>query len=181
MNTAVGELVTAAQAGDKSAWVEIVHEFEELVWRVARSHRLNEADALDVCQSTWLKAATKLDTLREPARFAGWITTIAERESLSLIRRLDRERPHNEVEVLGGAQTTDDAEQPLLERELIGRLRKAFAQLPQACRNLLALLTTDPPTTYKRVSELLAIPIGSIGPNRQRCLSQLRTTLATVA
>ena len=36
----------------------------------------------------------------------------------------------------------------------------------------------DPPPTYQDVARTLALPIGSIGPTRQRCLAQLRTMLA---
>jgi DNA-directed RNA polymerase specialized sigma24 family protein len=35
----------------------------------------------------------------------------------------------------------------------------------------------DPPASYAEISEQLALPIGSIGPTRSRCLARLRVLL----
>jgi DNA-directed RNA polymerase specialized sigma24 family protein len=40
------------------------------------------------------------------------------------------------------------------------------------------LLAEDPPRSYREISELTGMPIGSIGPTRARLLARLRTTLA---
>ena len=53
-------------------------------------------------------------------------------------------------------------------------LRAAFAELPTRCQQLLAMLTSDPPCSYAEISEKLQIPMGSIGPQRARCLERLR-------
>ena len=39
---------------------------------------------------------------------------------------------------------------------------------------LLRLLVADPPPSYEDVGAALDMPIGSIGPTRQRCLDRLR-------
>jgi DNA-directed RNA polymerase specialized sigma24 family protein len=39
----------------------------------------------------------------------------------------------------------------------------------------------DPPPSYAEVAEALALPMGSIGPTRQRCLRRLRATFAPTA
>ena len=51
-----------------------------------------------------------------------------------------------------------------------------LAELPDHQRRLLLLLSTDPPPTYQEVSERLGIPVGSIGPTRQRGLDRLGRT-----
>jgi hypothetical protein len=43
---------------------------------------------------------------------------------------------------------------------------------------LLGLLIQDPPAPYDEISRRLHVPIGSIGPNRARCLTKLRRTPA---
>lgn len=52
--TATAALVAAASKGDEQSWSELVDRFTRLVWSVARAHGLSEADAADVCQTTWL-------------------------------------------------------------------------------------------------------------------------------
>ena len=65
-------------------------------------------------------------------------------------------------------------EQEVIDAELNAALRVAFAQLPAACRQLLSMLMSDPPLSYAEISATLPIPIGSIGPQRARCLDRLR-------
>jgi DNA-directed RNA polymerase specialized sigma24 family protein len=56
-------------------------------------------------------------------------------------------------------------------------VRRAVAQLPPRCRELLGVLASDDCLDYRSVSCLLRVPIGSIGPTRGRCLQKLRAIL----
>jgi hypothetical protein len=52
---------------------------------------------------------------------------------------------------------------------------------PDTSPLLIALLTADPPVPYAQISATLGIPIGSIGPTRSRCLTELRRYPAIAA
>lgn len=58
-------------------------------------------------------------------------------------------------------------------RNLHEQLREAFSRLAIHCRELLSLCW-DERLRYEDIADLLAVPIGSIGPTRQRCLRSLR-------
>src|SRR5579862_4969584 len=77
----------AAAGGDAKAWDCLVERFNNLVWAVARSHRLSSADAADVSQTTWLRLVENLDRIQQPERLGAWLATTARRESLAAIRR----------------------------------------------------------------------------------------------
>jgi hypothetical protein len=49
------ELVRQALGGDQSAWNALVGGLSAVALKVARVYRLGDADARDVCQSTWLR------------------------------------------------------------------------------------------------------------------------------
>ena len=57
---------------------------------------------------------------------------------------------------------------------IVQPLRAAFGELAPRCRELLSMLITDPPLSYAEISATLQIPVGSIGPQRARCLERLR-------
>jgi DNA-directed RNA polymerase specialized sigma24 family protein len=57
----------------------------------------------------------------------------------------------------------------------------ALAQLTPRERQLIAILTADPPAPYAEISARLGIPVGSIGPSRGRCLDKLRRHPAIAA
>jgi DNA-directed RNA polymerase specialized sigma24 family protein len=65
-------------------------------------------------------------------------------------------------------------EQEILAAELNAALRAAFTDLPQRCRQLLSMLLSEPPPPYATISATLSMPVGSIGPQRARCLDRLR-------
>jgi DNA-directed RNA polymerase specialized sigma24 family protein len=72
-------------------------------------------------------------------------------------------------------------DQDLLVAERHAALREAFAHLPADGQRLIALLAVDPPLPYAEISTRLGIPVGSIGPNRARCLDKLRRHPAVAA
>jgi DNA-directed RNA polymerase specialized sigma24 family protein len=69
-------------------------------------------------------------------------------------------------------------DEEILMAERNAALRTALAELPPRCRQLLAMLISDPPCSYAEVSATLQIPVGSIGPQRARCLERLRKSSA---
>jgi RNA polymerase sigma factor (sigma-70 family) len=164
-------LVAAAAAGDEGAWNELVERFGGLLWSIARSYRLNAADAADVTQATWLRLLEHLGQIREPAQVGAWLATTARRECLRLLRSRGREVPGEagEVEALD-----DPPETAALAAERDTLLWAALAELPPRCQRLLRVLMASPPPSYAEVAQALGMPIGSIGPTRARCLDCLR-------
>ena len=174
----VAALVRQAASGDQAAYDALVGRFGALVWHIARAHRLNNEDAADVSQTVWLRFVEQLDRLREPSRAGAWLATTARRECLAVIRRAGRVVPvdlvsldHQGVSQLPPVVAVD-AEQ-LEARDRVAAVRSAFADLSDQCQALLRLLSADPPVAYDHISAALAMPVGSIGPTRQRCLRRL--------
>jgi len=172
---AVVAIVTGARGGDKAAWDELVERYAPLVWSVCRRFGLSRPDADDVGGSVWLRLIEHLQDLREPAALPGWLATTTRRECLRVVRAGQR---HQRLEDAVDPETTpagDTAvDRGLLVEERNIALRAGFAQLPDLCRQLLAMLVQDPPVPYGEISARLGMPVGSIGPNRQRCLARLR-------
>jgi RNA polymerase sigma factor (sigma-70 family) len=175
--------VAAANDGDPDAWGEIVDRFAALVWSVARSHRLNPADAADVSQTVWLRLVEHLGRLREPDALPGWIATTTRNECLRTLRRAGREVPDEQL-AGGGAegrqQRADDAPGPevlVVQAERRTLVWEALSQLSSRCQLLLRALATTSEPSYAEVSAALGMPIGSIGPTRSRCLDHLRRRL----
>jgi len=174
---AIAALVVAARDDDEAAWHALVEEFGGLVWSVARAHRLSHADAADVSQTTWLRLAEHLGRIRDPERVGGWLAATARNECLRLLRRSQRELPLGE-DLPEPTDPEPSAGTLLLRRERASALWAAFEELSDRCRTLLRVLMADPAPAYEDVSEALEMPIGSIGPTRQRCLENLRRLAA---
>lgn len=172
-------LVARAAAGDERAWDALVDRYTNLLWAVARGHRLGQADAADVVQTAWLRLVEHLDRLERPDRVGAWLVTTARRECLRVLRRGGREPPvdlderfHADVSGL------PPPDQQVLDHDRDALLRVALESLGDRCRTLLRVLAADPPPSYEEISAALGLPVGSIGPTRGRCLERLRRALA---
>ncbi len=179
----IAALVSAAAEGDQGAWNEIVDRYTPLVVSVIYKHRLRPADAADVNQTLWLRLVEQIGRLREPEALPGWIMTTTRNECLRVLRVQQRTHlydPLTESDSLEPAEDVD-VEADLLAVERRQALRDGFAELTEQCKRLLSKLMTDPPPSYQVVSEELAMPVGSIGPTRIRCLAKLRKTPAISA
>lgn len=173
---AIAGLVRAAAAGNQPAWDGLVHQFSGLLWAVARAHRLNEADAADVVQATWLRLFEHLGRLNDPARVGAWVATTARRECLRVLRDGDRMVPAGDE--LPECESADaELGDAMFERERDAALWRSFSQLRASDQALLRLLVADPRPGYEEIAAALDMPIGSIGPTRQRALERLRYEL----
>ncbi len=168
-------LVAEATEGNQAAWTVIVDRYAALVWSICVRFRLSESDAADVVQTVWLRTVERLSTLREPAALPGWLATTTRRECIKASGSGRTSWPLGELAATLPADedsTAPDVE--LLAAERRAMVREAFAQLPEHCRRLLALLVSDEQHSYADISARLHISVGSIGPTRGRCLDKLR-------
>jgi RNA polymerase sigma factor (sigma-70 family) len=172
-----GRWVVDAASGDGVAWGRLVDHFGGLLWAITRSFRLASTDADDVIQTTWLRLIEHLGRIEQPDRIGAWLATTARNECLGVVRRQTRATSAGwELEELA-----DDGLAPdhgLLRDERHRALRLALDTLSEPCQRLLRLLAADPPPSYQEVSAALALPVGSIGPSRARCLERLRRQMA---
>jgi RNA polymerase sigma factor (sigma-70 family) len=167
----IGDLVLRARGGDRAAWDALVRRFAGLVLWTAQSKGVRPADCDDVAQVTWLKLAQNLDRLDAPDAVGAWLHTTCEREALRHVARAARQVP-TEDEVFDRIAADTDVEETAIRSIGDPRLRTAFAKMSERCQLLLSLLLFDVP--YEEISAKASMPIGSIGPTRQRCLDKLR-------
>jgi RNA polymerase sigma-70 factor (ECF subfamily) len=71
------QLVAAAQAGDFSAFSQLVSKYERQVFNLAKRMAPTAEDAEDILQETMLKAIDKIDQFRGDSSFGTWLYSIA--------------------------------------------------------------------------------------------------------
>ena len=169
-------VVSRALDGDPTAWPELVERLKRPAWKVVVSFRLEREEANDAFATTMLRLYEYLGKVREPEKLPSWITTVARNEVHAILRARRRSDAVAMLVEPGAAPSAEDEIDQ--DADLRPALRAAFEQLPELWQRLLLLVMTDPPTPYAEISATLGIPIGSIGPTRQRCLEHLRRSAA---
>jgi RNA polymerase sigma factor (sigma-70 family) len=140
---------------------------------VARGFKLCPADVDDVVQETWLAAFRHLNRLDQPAAIGGWLAVIARREALRVLqRRTQEDLSPDPPELPQPPEDTPETDVVVAEERAL--VRTAVRRLPERQRVLVETLIREPAPSYTEVSRSLGIPIGSIGPTRDRAIERLR-------
>lgn len=189
-----GELYKLAVAGDRAAVEVIVDRHHGDLLLYLRSKTRVVAAAEDAVAEAWLRffrhlkdAAENPDrALNKPESVRFWLYRTAVNALNDHFRSSGRqselsERVTSEARAHGSTAYEQDELAGLEGEERRSALRDAFGRLNERCRELLALLSTDPPLSYTDISELTGRPVGSIGPTRQRCLASLRQEMGVTA
>jgi RNA polymerase sigma-70 factor (ECF subfamily) len=159
---ATAELVLAAQEGDNGAFGELVSRFQRMVEAVCFQRLRNHAEAQEAAQEVFIKALQKLDQLKEPAAFAGWLRAIAVRQAINRSVRRPAAlaiEPHA-LEGFGG-DVTEGPLSSLIARERADQLRAGLGRLATLDRSTLVAFYLEGQSLIEMSDEFEA-PVGTI-------------------
>lgn len=177
-------LVARAARGDTGAFNLLVGRWEKRLFNYAFRLTGNREDALDVCQDTFLKAFQQLHRLQDPARFAGWLFTIARNYCLAHFRTrqrraedgegpdprgLDALPPERSAARLGDLQEMEPAELRLLVAGALDRL--SFEQREAVVLKVFEGLRFD------EIAGIAGCPLSTAKSRMYLGLSRLKTIL----
>jgi RNA polymerase sigma factor (sigma-70 family) len=132
-----GDLVRLAQAGDRTAFRLLVERHQRMARACAARLCRDPHEVDDIVQEAFLQALVSLDRLRDPDRFAGWLSGIVRNVHRAMLRRdpltllADWPDPLHPASA-AGVPSADD-----LDRA--DALRRAVADLPAGQRRAVAM------------------------------------------
>ena len=158
-------LVLAARGGDRGAFGMLYERYGRMVHGVLLA-RVPRGQVEDLVQDVFLAALRRLHSLRDPARFGGWLAIIARNRATDYHRRTREtvELPED----LSGA--VNDAEKEALA--VLEMLRK----LPEAYRETLVLRLVEG-MTGPEIAARTGMTEGSVRVNLHRGMKLLKETL----
>lgn len=160
----IAELVEAARAGSRPAFATLYDRFHRAVHAAALA-RVSASDAADVVQDVFADAWARLDALRDPAAFAGWLMTMARNRAIDRARRRG---PAIDPEA-------DRAVAPAPTSEAAAALR-AIRALPEAYRETLLMRLVEG-LTGPEIAERTGLTPESVRVNLHRGMRLLRERL----
>jgi RNA polymerase sigma factor (sigma-70 family) len=187
LDSTVALLLDACKQGDQRAWSKLIGLYGGLVYGVARKHGLAEHACDDIAQVVFASLLRSLASIREPAALPGWLTMTTRRACWRLVQRQRTQQQregaatgneHEADNVLLAAGDTPEASTLLATIERAHAVRLALDELGGRCRELLrALFLETAKPDYTAIGHRLDMPVGSIGPTRNRCLAKLAELL----
>lgn len=158
-------LVIAAREGDRAAFGMLYQRYGRMVHGVLLT-RVARSQVEDLVQDVFLSALKRLDSLRDPARFGGWLAMIARNRATDFHRR-----SRDTVELtdeMAGTVVDDDAE----ALAVLATLRT----LPDAYRETLVLRLVEG-MSGPEIAARTGMTEGSVRVNLHRGMKLVRAKL----
>jgi RNA polymerase sigma-70 factor (ECF subfamily) len=166
------ELVRATQAGEPSAFAELVRCYQRAAIITAHAVLLDFQLAQDAAQEAFLIAYQRLGQLRDAASFGPWLLRIARRRALRLKRGRNAERV-----VVGRVDRAAAAACDWIEpyEEVVQHV----ARLPEHERIVVTMRYVDG-RSVKEIADSTGRPAGTITKQLSRAIQRLRDWLVEV-
>ena len=166
-------MLPRARAGDRQSLNELVDWLMPLVWNVARAQGLDAEAASDVVQSTLVRVPEHLHDVRSGQELTSWLIRVTRREAR---KQLAAQRRNRQVEPDAPAGPLDRSAGPAVGgagHEQYRSLWRNFIQLSPRCQEFLRIMAF-----VGRPDHVVAEQFGGAGPDRGRCLAELKALLA---
>ena len=170
------ELIQRTLAGDESAFGFLVDKYKRSVHALAYRKLGDFHTAEEITQDTFLKAYQKLSTLRDPARFPGWLYVIAARCCISWLRqnRLQTESFDRVKGEMSAQSWTKYADARVREE-----VHSALENLPESERTVLTLYYMAG-MTCEEIGQFIGTSCGAIRDRLYRARIRLKEELTMI-
>ncbi len=169
-------VVRRAQRGDREAFGELVQQFQPTVYAIALRRLGNPSDALELTQEVFLHVLERLEQLREPERFAGWLRQVAVRMAINrATRRLFPTCVESGV-LEGTSERDDEPLDRLITRERAERVWEALGKLKVLDREALDAFYIRGLSLIE-IAEMLGVPLGTVKRRLHTARKRLRAEL----
>jgi len=179
---AVVDLVRAAQAGDRDAFGLLFERYRSGIVALAMRRVRNADEAEELAQDVFVQAMQKLDQLRVPEAFGGWLRRIVHRMAINRVTRRQA-AASCDPSVLEATcfSRGDSPDSGAVDREEAADVRAAVARLGQLDRQTLQAFYLRGQTLVQ-MSDAFDAPVGTIKRRlhvaRKRLAKEMEVTQA---
>lgn len=159
--TQATRLVIAVQNGDREAFGQLFERYERHVMAIGLRRLGDYGEAQELCQDVFIQALTKIDQLRTPEAFGGWLRSIANRMAINRIVRRGPDRATESETLEANCLVRETPLDSALAGERECEVRKGLARLGELDRDTLVAFYVDG-RSLNEMSDDFEAPIGTI-------------------
>ena len=166
-------LVFRCRRGNKQAFEELVKAWEKRLLYYIRRLIADEQQAWQVLQETWLEVLKAIKRLKDPARFAAWLYSIARHKAMDVMRAEYREATRNETIKHENHPHNDNA---LHVFDKVDQVHYGLSKIAVHHREILTLFFLED-LSLTDIAKVLSVPLGTAKSRLHYAKQALRAAL----
>ena len=173
------QLIRNILSGDESAFSTLIQKYQKRVHALAWRKIGDFHHAEEITQDTFLRAYTKLSTLKNPNQFAGWLYVIANRLCLNWMRKQKsgmlslEQMSEQEIDALTYGHSISEYREAEATEHRYEIVQKLLAKLPESERTVMTLYYLGE-MPAKEVSKFLGVSVKTIHSRLHRARKRLQ-------
>jgi RNA polymerase sigma-70 factor (ECF subfamily) len=152
------EIVDQVRTTDKNLFAVIIERYQKKLLHYANSLIKDEDKAVDIVQTSFIKAFVNLNSFSIENKFSSWIYRIVHNEALNLIKKYPGETPLlDDIDF----KSDEDIEENFIKSETKSEITSCLKKIPIIYSEPLVLYYLED-KSYEEISDILRIPMGTV-------------------
>lgn len=172
------EIVLLVKTGDIESFRELVDRYESKLKRYSRKFLFDRSDTDDLVQDVFIKAYVNIQSFDNSKMFSPWIYRIAHNEFVNALKKKLSSRIFSlDLDTFFPHPIAPDTADDFLEKQFTSSiLDKHLKQIDPKYREPMILYFFED-MDYKEISQILEIPISTVGVRIKRGKDKLKEIL----
>ncbi len=168
------ELAKLTQEGETEAFGTLVERYEGKLSRYGKRFLFDHENIKDAVQEVFVKAYANIRSFDHSKRFSPWIYRIAHNNFVNIIKKKKRE-PYTffDADVIFSFASEEETLSSAERRERKKEVEKYLSEIRPKYREILVLFYFEE-KDYKEISDILNIPISTVGVRLRRGRQEIR-------
>ncbi|MCK5060169.1 MAG: sigma-70 family RNA polymerase sigma factor [Candidatus Pacebacteria bacterium] len=172
------EAVEYIRTQDKESYREIMERYQNKLMRYANRLTHNETESADIVQNAFVKAFVNLNSFNTKMKFSSWIYRIVHNEAMNTFAKYKQRR---EIQISEDMdfESSEDIEADFTKKEERVIVEKCMSSMSLLYYEPLALFFLEN-KSYEEISEILRLPIGTVGTRINRAKILMKKICQTI-
>ena len=168
-------LIEYVRTTDVEAYSEVIRRYQTKLLRYAQYLVGDDAQAADIVQESFIKVYKNLHGFAVHKKFSSWIYRIVHNQAMNTIKK-DSTKIDFDMNLLSTDE--EDLTDAIITKELLKHTHACIAQMPVMYREPLTLYFLEE-KEYAEISDILRIPLSTVGTRIRRAKTLLRKICRT--
>jgi RNA polymerase sigma-70 factor, ECF subfamily len=164
------QLVEQIRSKDRELYSHLVDRYQTKLMRYAKYLIDDDHKAADVVQEAFIKAYINLNGFDTRKKFSSWLYRIAHNQAMNSVKKYHRESPLNPDFDL---PSSEDIEEDFTKNEIIAKTHDCLSHMPVMYSEPLVLYYLEA-KSYDEISDILRLPVGTVGTRINRAKSLMK-------